>query len=54
VRPAAGLCDHDPLRRLFERFPHLTPAGRPHRRPTRVLRGYDAIPVLVGSHAVGR
>jgi cytochrome P450 len=42
------------LRRLFERFPHLTPAGRPHRRPTRVLRGYDAMPVLVGSHAVAR
>jgi len=40
------------LRRLFERFPQLTPAGEPHRRPTRVLRGYDAMPVLVGSRAV--
>ena len=42
------------LRRLFERFPQLTPAGEPHRRPTRVLRGYDAMPVLVGSRAVAR
>ncbi|HEY2204808.1 MAG TPA: cytochrome P450 [Pseudonocardia sp.] len=39
------------LRRLFERFPHLTPAGQAHRRPTRVLRGYDAMPVLVGARA---
>jgi cytochrome P450 len=33
------------LRALFERFPDLAPAGPPHRRPTRVLRGYDAMPV---------
>lgn len=33
------------LRALFRRFPDLTLAGAPHRRPTRVLRGYDAIPV---------
>jgi hypothetical protein len=33
------------LRALFDRFPDLTPAGPPHRRPTRVLRGYDAMPV---------
>jgi cytochrome P450 len=39
------------LRRLFERFPRLTPAGQPHRRPTRVLRGYDAMPVLVNAPA---
>jgi cytochrome P450 len=33
------------LRVLFERFPELALAGTPHRRPTRVLYGYDAIPV---------
>lgn len=42
------------LRRLFERFPRLAPAGRPRRRPTRVLRGYDAMPVLVTSPAAVR
>jgi cytochrome P450 len=36
------------LRRLFERYPNLAPAGRPHRRPTRTLRGYDAFPVHLG------
>jgi cytochrome P450 len=40
------------LRRLFERFPQLTPAGPAHRRPTRVLRGYDAMPVLTNARAV--
>jgi cytochrome P450 len=39
------------LRRLFERFPRLAPAGQSHRRPTRVLRGYDALPVLVNTPA---
>lgn len=38
------------LRRLFERFPDLALAGEPARRPTRVLRGYDAMPVLLGPH----
>lgn len=33
------------LRALFDRFPDLAPAGPPHRRPTGVLRGYDAMPV---------
>jgi cytochrome P450 len=33
------------LQALFRRFPDLALAGPPHRRPTRVLRGYDAIPV---------
>ena len=33
------------LRALFQRFPDLALAGSPHRRPTRVLRGYDTIPV---------
>jgi cytochrome P450 len=33
------------LRALFERFPDLSLAGTPTRRGTRVLRGYDEIPV---------
>jgi cytochrome P450 len=33
------------LRTLFDRFPDLTLAGTPTRRATRVLRGYDEIPV---------
>lgn len=33
------------LRALFRRFPDLALAGPPHRRPNRVLRGYDSIPV---------
>jgi cytochrome P450 len=37
------------LQALFRRFPELALAGPPHRRPTRVLRGYDAIPVNLGS-----
>jgi cytochrome P450 len=37
------------LRRLFERFPDVAPAGPAHRRPTRVLRGYDSMPVLLGA-----
>lgn len=32
------------LRALFRRFPDLRLDGAPHRRPTRVLRGYDAMP----------
>ena len=39
------------LRALFDRFPDLTPDGPPHRRPTRVLRGYDAMPVRLGATA---
>ncbi|MGH3564457.1 MAG: cytochrome P450 [Pseudonocardia sp.] len=35
------------LQALFRRFPDLTLAGEPHRRPTRVLRGYDAMPVTL-------
>ncbi|GEL18886.1 cytochrome P450 [Pseudonocardia asaccharolytica] len=35
------------LRALFDRFPGLAPAGPGHRRPTRVLRGYDALPVTL-------
>jgi cytochrome P450 len=33
------------LRALFDRFPDLAPTAPPHRRPTRVLRGFDAMPV---------
>ena len=33
------------LRLLFERFPDLQIAGLPRRRPTRVLRGYENLPV---------
>jgi cytochrome P450 len=33
------------LRALFERHPRLAPAGTPTRRPTRILRGYAAMPV---------
>ncbi|MHA6793466.1 cytochrome P450 [Pseudonocardia bannensis] len=35
------------LRALFDRFPDLAPAGPAHRRPTRVLRGYEALPVTL-------
>jgi cytochrome P450 len=35
------------LRALFRRFPGLTLDGEPTRRPTRVLRGFDAMPVLL-------
>ena len=37
------------LRALFDRFPGLAPAGEPHRRTTRILRGYDAMPVRLGA-----
>jgi cytochrome P450 len=33
------------LQSLFTRHPDLALAGEPHRRPTRILRGYDALPV---------
>jgi len=33
------------LRALFDRFPDLALDGEPRRRTTRVLRGYDALPV---------
>jgi cytochrome P450 len=35
------------LRALFERFPDLALAAPPHRRPTRLLRGFDAMPVTL-------
>jgi cytochrome P450 len=37
------------LRALFERFPGLALAAPPHRRPTRLLRGFDAMPVTLGT-----
>ncbi|HYH29514.1 MAG TPA: cytochrome P450 [Pseudonocardia sp.] len=40
------------LRALFERFPDLALAGPPHRRPTRVLRGYHAMPVRLSPATV--
>lgn len=33
------------LRALYERFPDLQVSGDPERRPTRVLRGFERIPV---------
>jgi cytochrome P450 len=35
------------LRMLFDRFPDLSLAGQPHRRDTRTLWGYDAMPVAL-------
>lgn len=37
------------LRALYERFPGLAVSGTPQRRPTRVLRGYERLPVTTGS-----
>jgi len=37
------------LRALFERFPDLALAAPPHRRPTRLLRGFDAMPATLGA-----
>jgi cytochrome P450 len=39
------------LQALFTRYPDLTLAGEPHRRPTRILRGYDALPVRLAATA---
>ncbi|WP_250557282.1 cytochrome P450 [Pseudonocardia lacus] len=39
------------LRALFERFEGLTPAGPARRRATRVLRGYQAMPVALASRS---
>jgi cytochrome P450 len=33
------------LRLLYERFPGLRVSGAPVRRGTRVLRGYESVPV---------
>lgn len=37
------------LRALYERYPDLTVSGTPQRRPTRVLRGYERLPVTTGT-----
>jgi cytochrome P450 len=39
------------LQALFTRYPGLALAGEPHRRPTRILRGYDALPVRLAATA---
>jgi cytochrome P450 len=39
------------LQTLFDRYPELALGGDLHRRSTRVLRGYDSIPVRLGSTA---
>lgn len=36
------------LRALYERFPDLHVNGAPERRPTRVLRGFERLPVSTG------
>ncbi|MHA6622881.1 cytochrome P450 [Pseudonocardia sp. DLS-67] len=41
------------LRALFDRFPDLALAGAPRRRPTRVLRGFAAMPVRLSPATVG-
>jgi cytochrome P450 len=42
------------VRTLYERFPDLRVAAPPERRGTRVLRGYDSIPVTTGAAKVLR
>ena len=42
------------VRTLYERFPDLRVAASPERRSTRVLRGYDSIPVTTGAARVLR
>jgi cytochrome P450 len=42
------------LQALFARYPGLALAGEPHRRPTRILRGYDALPVRLAAAAAPR
>lgn len=42
------------LRLLYERFPDLHVAGEPERRETRVLRGYERLPVATGARKAQR
>jgi len=37
------------LRTLFERFPDLQLTGSPRLRDTRILRGYESLPVSIGA-----
>ncbi len=39
------------LQALFERFPHLAPAGPARRRGTIILRGHHSLPVTLGPAA---
>ena len=39
------------LRALFDRYPELETLPGARRRPTRILRGYDALPVRLGPRA---
>jgi cytochrome P450 len=39
------------LQALFGRFPDIALAGTPHRRATRVLRGYESVPVRLSAPA---
>ena len=39
------------LQALFDRFPDIALAGTPHRRATRVLRGYESMPVRLSAPA---
>ena len=48
----ARLEGHVALETLFSRYPDLEPAAAPVRRRTRLLRGYDSIPVHLRSRAV--
>jgi cytochrome P450 len=42
------------LRTLFERFPDLQMSGPPKLRGTRILRGYESLPVSIGAgHRIG-
>jgi hypothetical protein len=36
------------LRRLFERFPDLRPLPGATRRSTRILRGFERLPAVIG------
>jgi cytochrome P450 len=42
------------VRTLYQRYPDLRVSSSPVRRSTRVLRGYDAIPVTTGASHVLR
>jgi len=39
------------LQALFDRFPDIALAEPPHRRATRVLRGYESMPVRLSAPA---
>jgi cytochrome P450 len=40
------------LRLLFDRYPDLHRLPGAQRRPTRILRGYERLPVAVGTPAL--